>query len=121
MPEIDVGEIQARLGETYKRRYDRAKELRAVTRSLQKTRRPAAGDARSQNQRDLSRALQQHMPDAAEYFASVGRDFQQGADGRHKAMQRLGALATPLVPTQVSLDTAFLIWALRNGGQATQM
>jgi hypothetical protein len=61
------------------------------------------------------------MPDAAQYFSAVEADFRQGVESRRKAIEQLAAIDAPYAPTYVMLNTPFLIWALRDGTEATSI
>jgi hypothetical protein len=111
---VDLSEMKSVLSAVKEKRHKREILLREVERPRQKTRlRPGAD--KSQIQKDLRRAFESNMRDAAGSFSSVEKDFRQGVEDRRKAIAQLAAADSPYTSRYVMLEKPYLIWALRDG------
>ena len=61
----------------------------------------------------------QRRADPAAHFAQQQTGFRKGIEAKRRAVARLTGIAPPITPMAVTLDTPFLIWAFRNGTEAS--
>jgi hypothetical protein len=69
----------------------------------------------------IGETLHKQKSNPSKYFSTSEDAFRLGVDNRRKALKLLGTITQPFTPTHVEIDTPFLIWASRNGTQASDI
>jgi hypothetical protein len=69
----------------------------------------------------LKKDAQARKAQPSKYFSPTEAAFRHGIESRRKAFDLLANVRPPYTPTYIKIDTAFLIWPLRYGSEASNI